>query len=69
MLTLGRKIGEEIVIGDNIVIQVLDIRGSREVRLGITAPPEVRIDRAERRQETPALPPPAPGRSEGPPRE
>jgi len=68
MLTLGRKIGEEILIGTNIIIRIVDIRGSA-VRIGIEAPPEVRIDRRERVEGTPLLPPTAPARSEGTPRE
>jgi carbon storage regulator len=53
MLVLTRRIGQEIVIGDNIHVTVLEMRGN-EVRLGITAPPAIRVDRLEvklRRQE------------------
>jgi carbon storage regulator len=46
MLVLTRRTGEEIVIGGNIRITVTGIRGDR-VRLGITAPEKVRVDRAE----------------------
>jgi carbon storage regulator len=46
MLVLTRRIGEEIVIDGNIRIKVLEGRGDR-VRLGITAPKSVRIDREE----------------------
>lgn len=46
MLVLSRKKGESIVIGGNIVITVVDIRGDK-MRLGIEAPKEVRVDRAE----------------------
>lgn len=46
MLVLSRKLGEKIVIADNIIVTVVEIRGGR-IRLGITAPDEVRIDRAE----------------------
>ena len=46
MLVLSRKIGEEIVIGGCIRVTVTAINGDK-VRVGITAPPEVRIDRAE----------------------
>jgi carbon storage regulator len=38
MLVLSRKRDERIVIGDNIVITVVDVRGDK-VRLGIEAPP------------------------------
>ncbi len=46
MLVLTRKIGETIVIADNIRVTVVDIRGS-QVRLGFTAPENVRIQREE----------------------
>lgn len=46
MLVLSRKIGEEIVIGEGIVLKVVDIRGDK-TRIGITAPQEVRVDRKE----------------------
>lgn len=46
MLVLTRKIDQSIVIDGTITIQVLGIQGSK-VRLGITAPPEVCVDRDE----------------------
>lgn len=46
MLVLSRKIGEEIVIGDNIRITVVSIRNNH-VRLGFTAPQHVAIFRSE----------------------
>jgi carbon storage regulator len=46
MLMLGRKLDEQIVIGDNITIKVCQIRGD-QVRLGIIAPKEVSILRKE----------------------
>lgn len=46
MLVLTRKIGETIRIGDGITVQVLAVRGG-QVRLGLSAPPEVRIFREE----------------------
>lgn len=50
MLVLSRKPGEEILIGESselgIKVKVLEVRGDR-VRLGITAPEHVSIDRAE----------------------
>jgi carbon storage regulator len=48
MLVLSRKIGEEIVIGDNIRVTVVSIRGN-QVRLGFSAPDEIPIQRAELR--------------------
>lgn len=46
MLVLSRMTNERIMIGDNIVITVIDIRGDR-VRLGIDAPIELDVDREE----------------------
>ncbi len=46
MLVLSRKLGERILIGDNIVVQVLAVNGNR-VRLGIEAPPSVGVWREE----------------------
>ena len=46
MLVLTRRVGEEIVIDDEIRVTVLTVRGDR-VRLGITAPEHVRVDRSE----------------------
>jgi carbon storage regulator len=46
MLVLSRKVGEKLVIGDNIVITVNRIAGQR-VSIGVEAPPHVRIVRGE----------------------
>jgi carbon storage regulator len=46
MLVLTRKIGETIRIGHDVTVQVLAVRGG-QVRLGLTAPPTVRIFREE----------------------
>jgi carbon storage regulator CsrA len=46
MLILARKLDEDIVINGNIVIKVIEIRRDR-VRLGIEAPKELSIHRAE----------------------
>lgn len=46
MLVLSRQKDESIVIGDDIEITVVDIRGDK-VRLGITAPKEVSVHRRE----------------------
>ena len=46
MLILTRKKNQEILIGDQIVITVLDLRGDR-VRLGFVAPKKVPIRREE----------------------
>ena len=46
MLILTRKVGEQIVIDDNIVVTIVAIDGNK-IRLGIEAPKSVRVDRAE----------------------
>lgn len=46
MLVLSRKRDERIVIGDNIIITVVEVRGDK-VRLGIEAPAEVPVHRQE----------------------
>ena len=46
MLVLSRKAEESMYIGNDIKITVLDIRGG-QVRIGITAPQEVKIHREE----------------------
>ncbi|GAC1333567.1 MAG: hypothetical protein NVSMB14_00440 [Isosphaeraceae bacterium] len=46
MLVLSRHRDESIIIGDDIVITVVDIRGDK-VRLGIAAPIEISVHRQE----------------------
>ncbi len=46
MLVLSRQRDESVIIGDNIVITIVDIRGDK-VRLGINAPTEVPVHRQE----------------------
>jgi carbon storage regulator len=46
MLVLSRKRNEQIVIGENIVITIVDIRGEK-VRLGVEAPADVPVHRHE----------------------
>ncbi|MSR86610.1 carbon storage regulator [Candidatus Peribacteria bacterium] len=63
MLVLTRKVGESIVIADDIVVTILSVEGTgrgQRVRLGITAPRAVPVDRAEvhrRRRNAPVAPP------------
>ena len=46
MLVMTRKVGERIVIGDNVTITVVRIAGGM-VRIGIDAPPEYTVVRRE----------------------
>lgn len=46
MLVLSRKRGERIMIGKNIELMIMDVRGGT-VRLGLEAPKEVAIHREE----------------------
>ena len=46
MLVLSRKLNEEIVIAGDIRVRVLELRRGR-VRLGVSAPADVTVDRAE----------------------
>ena len=46
MLVLSRQRDESIIIGDNIVVTIVDIRGDK-VRLGINAPTEIPVHRQE----------------------
>ncbi len=46
MLVLSRQRDESIVIGENIVVTIVDIRGDK-VRLGIEAPTEIPVHRRE----------------------
>lgn len=46
MLILTRKLGESITIGDDVVVSVLEIRGS-QVKIGIDAPLGISVHRGE----------------------
>jgi carbon storage regulator len=46
MLVLSRRKDESIIVGDNVEIKIVDVRGNK-VRLGITAPREVTVHRKE----------------------
>ena len=46
MLVLSRQRDESIVIGDNVVVTIVDIRGDK-VRMGIDAPGEIPVHRRE----------------------
>lgn len=46
MLVLTRKSNQSIVIGDDVIVTVLEVRGD-QIRLGITAPRDVQVHREE----------------------
>ena len=46
MLVLSRQRDESIIIGDNVVVTVVDVRGDK-VKLGIDAPQEIPVHRRE----------------------
>jgi len=46
MLVLSRRKNQEIRIGDDIVLTIVDIRGDN-IRIGVTAPPGVAVHRQE----------------------
>jgi cold-inducible RNA-binding protein len=54
MLVLSRKIGEDIVIGKDIHVTVVAIKGE-DARIGITAPKNVVVDRAEVHKTRPTM--------------
>jgi len=50
MLVLSRRVGESVLIGDDVTVTVLDVRGD-VIRIGIDAPRSVSVHRAELLQE------------------
>ncbi|WP_102510160.1 carbon storage regulator CsrA [Sanguibacter massiliensis] len=46
MLVLSRKVGESVLIGDDIVVTIVEARGDA-VRIGIEAPRSMRVHRSE----------------------
>jgi carbon storage regulator len=46
MLVLSRRVGESVVVGDDVAITILEVRGD-VVRVGIEAPRDVKVHRAE----------------------
>jgi len=46
MLILSRRVGESLVIGDDVIVNVLGIKGN-QVRIGVDAPRDVSVHREE----------------------
>ena len=62
MLILTRRVGETVMIGENVTVTILGVKGN-QVRVGVNAPKEVAVHREEiferikREEQTPATRP------------
>ena len=46
MLILTRRVGESLIIGDDVVVNILGVKGN-QVRIGVDAPKEISVHREE----------------------
>jgi carbon storage regulator len=53
MLVISRKAGQSVMIGENVTVKVVEVRG-QQVRLGIEAPAEISVAREELHREVAA---------------
>lgn len=54
MLVLSRKVGQKILVGDNLVLQIMKVQGGR-VKIAIEAPDSLKIRRGELEEQTPTF--------------
>jgi len=64
MLILTRRVGESVVIGDDVSVTILGVKGN-QVRIGVTAPMDVSVHRQEiyeriKKEQTGESPPESP---------
>jgi carbon storage regulator len=46
MLILSRRVGEKLIIGENVTITILGVKGN-QIRIGIDAPRDIQVNREE----------------------
>jgi carbon storage regulator len=47
MLIIARKPGQSFEIGNNVIVTILEIHSGNQVRIGIKAPKDIRVNRSE----------------------